>query len=45
MLGLLNTNRGKIIIDDVELDDDEQDEDGVLNPRTEDLDDDEMGIN
>ena len=32
-------------IDDVELDEDEPDEEGVLNPRTEDLDDDEMGIN
>jgi len=32
-------------INDVEVDDDEPDEDGILNPRTEDLDDDEMGIN
>ena len=33
-------------INDVEVeDDDEPDEEGVLNPRTEDLDDDEMGIN
>ena len=32
-------------IDDVEYDDDEPDEEGVLNPRTEELDDDEMGIN
>ena len=30
---------------EIEFDDDEPDEEGVLNPRTEDLDDDEMGIN
>ena len=30
---------------DIEFDDDEPDEEGVLNPRTEELDDDEMGIN
>ena len=33
-----------LVIDDVELDDDEPDEDGLLNPRTEELDDEEMGI-
>ena len=30
---------------EIEFDEDEPDEEGVLNPRTEDLDDDEMGIN
>ena len=30
---------------EIEFDDDEPDEEGVLNPRTEELDDDEMGIN
>ena len=40
--GIIIDGRGR---ESIEFDDDEPDEEGVLNPRTEELDDDEMGIN